>query len=112
MTHCDFIPELINYEGNVVRIEFGYIPTEVELPTMGNGDSEKKTEYVGYTVRVEQPLNYGKIVSAIVREKYSADEVEAIVLNHGTNSSDNDAEYAELQEWRKYAKEIAHQVVG
>ena len=106
------MPELVNHEGNTVRIEFGYEPVEVTTQPMHEGDEpQTKTEYVGYTVRVEQPLEYGKVVSAIVREKYSADEVEAIVLNHGDGNAEHEAEYAGLQEWRKHAKEIAKGVV-
>lgn len=111
MTHSDFMPELVNHEGNIVRIEFGYEPVEVEMPSVGDEEPVKKTEYVGYTVRVEQPLEYGKVVSAIVRAKYSADEVEAIVLNHGDGDAEHDAEYLALQEWRSEAKVIAKQVV-
>lgn len=112
MTHSDFMPELIYREGNIVRIEFGYEPVEVTTQPMGEDEEpQTKTEYQGYTVRVEQPLEYGKVVSAIVRAKYSSDEVEAIVLNLGSNSSEHDEEYAQLQEWRRFAKEIAHKVV-
>lgn len=103
MTHSDFMPELINHEGNIVRIEFGYEPVEVETQPMNEGDEpQTKTEYVGYTVRVEQPLEYGKVVSAIVREKYSADEVEAIILN---------GDDTELQRWREHAKVVAQTVL-
>lgn len=106
------MPELINHEGNIVRIEFGYESVEVETQPMHEGEEpQTKTEYVGYTVRVEQPLEYGKVVSAIVRAKYSSDEVEAIVLNHGDGNAEHEAEYASLQQWRSEAKVIAKQVV-
>ena len=64
--------------------------------------------------RIEMPRteDYGKVVSALIREKYSADEVEAIVLNHGDGDAEHDAEYKALQEWRSHAKEVAKQVLA
>lgn len=112
MTHSDFMPELVNHEGNTVRIEFGYEPVEVTTQPMGEDEEpQTKTEYVGYTVRVEQPLDYGKVVSAIVRTKYSSDQVEAIVLN-GSDTPEHKAEYEALQQWRSHAKEIAKAVMA
>lgn len=112
MTHSDFMPELVNYEGNTVRIEFGYETVEVTTQPMHEGEEpQTKTEYVGYTVRVEQPLEYGKVVSAIVRAKYSADDTEAIILN-GSDTPEHEAELEALQQWRAHAKEVAKQVLG
>lgn len=71
-------------------------------------DGSKTYEYE--TVIVSNPLTYGRIVSAIVRDKYSEDDVEAIILN-GTDTAEHKAEYEALQEWRKTAKEIAHKVL-
>lgn len=71
-------------------------------------DGQKTYEYE--TVIVNNPLTYGGIVSAIVRDKYSEDDVEAIILN-GTDTPEHKAEYETLQMWRKTAKEIAHKVL-
>ena len=70
-------------------------------------DGQKTYEYE--TVIVNNPLTYGGIVSAIVRDKYSEDDVEAIILN-GTDTAEHKAEYEALQMWRKTAKEIAHKI--
>lgn len=51
------------------------------------------------------------LISAIIRTKYSADDVEAIILNHGDGDEEHDRDYAELQQWRKHAKEIAKTVI-
>lgn len=60
-------------------------------------------------VDVGRPLNYARVVSAIVRDRFSADAVEAILANHaeGTHQEDYDA----YQAWRAKAKEIAHIVM-
>ena len=106
------MPSLVNHEGNIVRIEFDYEPVEVTTqPMREDEEPQTKTEYHGHTVRVEQPLEYGKVVSAIVRAKYSADDTEAIVLN-GSDTPDHEAEYTALQQWRSHAKEVAKQVLA
>lgn len=71
-------------------------------------DGSKTYEYE--TVIVNNPLTYGGIISAIVRDRYSSDDVEAIVLN-GTDTPEHQAEYEALQEWRKTAKYVAHKVL-
>lgn len=53
--------------------------------------------------------NYSGIVSAIVRSRYSQDDVEAIILNVG--DEEHMAQYEELQEWRKFAKQLAKSVL-
>lgn len=53
--------------------------------------------------------NYGGIVSAVVRSRYSQDDVEAIILNGG--DEEHRAKYEELQEWRKFAKQLAKSVL-
>lgn len=67
------------------------------------------------TITTTTPItsdDYGVIVSAIVRCKYSADEVEAIVNNYllaKTDASENDM--SEMQGWRALAKETAKSVL-
>lgn len=66
-------------------------------------------------------LAYGTVVSAIVNDRYSADDVQAILANHTEAKDDSSvmdaekreeylAEYAEFQAWRKKAKEVAKAV--
>lgn len=67
------------------------------------------------TITTSSPItsdDYGIIVSAIVRCKYSADEVEAIVNNYlfsKTEASENDM--SKMQEWRALAKDVAKSVL-
>lgn len=54
--------------------------------------------------------DYPHLVAAIIRAKYSADDVEAILLNRGDGDPDHEAQYEELQQWRKHAKDLAKEV--
>jgi len=67
------------------------------------------------TIVSESPLcedDYGKIVSAIVRFKYSADEVEAIQLNYmESKTTEHKNEFYELRDWRAFAKQKAREVL-
>lgn len=53
--------------------------------------------------------DYGSIVSAIVREKYSQDRVEAILANNAIEAESEEME--EFQAWRVHAKEVAHELI-
>lgn len=58
--------------------------------------------------------NRNAIITAIVRLRYSADDVEAIVNNVLSDPLDESrmAEYKALQEWRKKAKEYASELMA
>lgn len=66
--------------------------------------------------RHENPLtedDYGAMVSAIVRARYSADSVEAIMQNYiASKTIEHKAEWSELQAWRETAKELARIATG
>ena len=80
------------------------------------------------TVELETGVwNYGAIVSALVRAKYSADDIEAITNNNialltmpsavSSAASDEDreeklAEFREMQEWRSKCKERARELIS
>lgn len=59
-------------------------------------------------------LDRNEIVSAIIRMKYSADSMEAIINNRLLDSLDEDAEqeFLEMQAWRARAKELADEAVA
>ena len=60
------------------------------------------------TVTLETGVwDYDSIVSALVRSKYSGNDVEAIVQNKLNGEMDADEEYASLTEWRNKCKERA-----
>ena len=64
----------------------------------------------------KEPLtegDYGHLVAAIVRSKYSADDVEAIQLNYmESKTTEHKNEFNALKAWRETAKERARQVLN
>lgn len=76
---------------------------------------------------IELPLGaYDKstIVNALIRNKYSQDQVEAIINNHFLNISEwldkklageettfEDPEYSKFQEWRQASKKLADKII-
>lgn len=121
----DYSPSLIEYEGNTVRINF-----DVEQVELGNGmDSNegKKTTrmaYAAHVVRIEQPVERGKVIDAIVTAVYPTDKMQAIINNHFANlakiadgkkldadDEEHEAEYDAMQEWRTKAKAVAKDVI-
>lgn len=56
--------------------------------------------------------DYGTIVSAIVRSRYSVDDVEAIQLNYmESNTTEHKNEFASLRDWRAFAKDKAKEAI-
>ena len=64
----------------------------------------------------KEPLtqdDYGRLVSFLVRERFSEDDVEAISLNYmESKTTEHKNEFAELKAWRAQAKEMARQIIG
>ena len=64
----------------------------------------------------KEPLtgdDYGRLVSFLIREKYSADDVEAIQQNYiESKTNEHKAEFTALREWRVQAKAMARMVLG
>lgn len=57
--------------------------------------------------------DYGRLVSFLVREKFSEDAIEAISLNYmESKTTEHKNEFAELKAWRAQAKETARQIIG
>ena len=121
----DYSPSLTEYEGNYIRINF-----DVEQIELANGTDSNEIKnatrmaYAAHVVRIEQPVERGKVIDAIVSAAYPADKMQAIINNHLFNLSaiadsqsldDNEVEheneYLAMQEWRKKAKEIALRVM-
>lgn len=108
------IPEsgiIATREGNVLRLLFGFEKTE-------DNDIDS---YQCESVDVAGATSYGSIISAIVNDKYSNDDVQAIIANYEEakdeeNPSEKEQEhldeYKEYQEYRQRAKEIAKVVVA
>jgi len=71
-------------------------------------DDIVKYEYE--SVRVEKPYTYSKIVSALVNDHYTNDDMQAIINNHLAGYDDHEPEYQRMQEWRIKAKAIATEI--
>jgi hypothetical protein len=111
------IPEsgiIATREGNVLRLLFGF---EKKEKTEDNDIDSYQCE----SVDVAGATSYGSIISAIVNDKYSNDDVQAIIANYEEakdveNPSEKEQEhldeYKEYQEYRQRAKEIAKVVVA
>lgn len=56
-------------------------------------------------------LDYGSMVSAIIDAKYSNDQMQAIVNNKLLGDGEHDKEFDAMQDYRRYAKDIAKQIV-
>lgn len=105
-----FCPNLVIDEGSSslinANVQEEQRPIDQDNPSLG-----AITYWTADSVRVYHPLEYGKIISAFVRLRYSADDVEAITLNAGDGNPDHDRELQELQSWRAEAKRIAKEVL-
>lgn len=80
-------------------------------------DGNTVTSYRSLYVQVKS-ISYADVISAIIQSRYSDSEITAIVMNNMQANDINSeisqekrkeyiSEYAELQSWRKHAKEIA-----
>lgn len=112
----DIKPDLTVEEGSVIRINYDVEEVEETFDSMhGEEDGETTTRavYKAYATRVARPVTYDSIVSAIVGDAYSTDEMQAVVNNYQQDSTKEEyaAEYNEMQAWRKKAKEVARAVV-
>lgn len=103
-------------EGLTTRIFFDY-----STETRQGMDEKNVTVLVAENVDVNGS-DYSDIVNAIVRDRYAADKVEAVMANYQeamdlTSSLTEDkrseykAEYDSFQAWRAKAKEVAASVV-
>ena len=117
------IPEsgVIAYpEGEILRVFYDITPAQT-VPAESESESDADAD-IPQTYDCNQADVYGRtysdIVSAIVSDKYSNDDVQAIIANY-TEVMDEDSEvdedkreeylneYSAYQQWRKHAKEIA-----
>lgn len=89
-----------------------YVNYNIEEVKREGPEGETVIEYQFEQVVVTNPCDYPAIVSALIRSRYTADQVEAIMLNHGDGNPDHEAEYAALQAWRTEAKRIAKEVLA
>lgn len=121
----DYSPSLIEYEGNTIRINFDVEQIELANGTdSSEGKKATRMAYAAHVVRIEQPLERGKVVDAIVSSAYPTDKMQAIINNHFANlakiadgkkldadDEEHEAEYEAMQEWRTKAKAVATDVI-
>ena len=121
----DYSPSLIEYEGNVVRINFDVEQIELANGTdSGENNSTTRMAYAAYVVRIEQPVERDKVVDAIISTAYPTDKMQAIINNHFANlaiisdgkkldadEEEHEAEYEAMQAWRTKAKAVAKDVL-
>lgn len=123
----DYSPSLIEYEGNVVRINFDVEQIELENVMDRDENKEKATRlaYSAYVVRIEQPVERDKVVDAIISSAYPTDKMQAIINNHFANlakiadgkeldadEKEHEVEYDNMQAWRVKAKAVAKEVMA
>lgn len=111
-------------EGVILRVYFDikpHVPVASESEPEQEQDESVADQYVCENVDVEG-RTYGDIVSAIVNDRYSADDVQALQANY-IEAKDPEStipdekreeyltEYSDFQTWRKRAKEVATAVV-
>lgn len=121
----DYSPSLIEYEGNFIRINFDVEQIELANGTdSSEGKKATRMAYAAHVVRIEQPMERGKVVDAIVSSAYPTDKMQAIINNHFANlakiadgkkldadDKEHEAEYEAMQEWRTKAKAVATDVI-
>lgn len=121
----DYSPSLIEYEGNTIRINFDVEQIELANGTdSSEGKKATRMAYAAHVVRIEQPMERGKVVDAIVSSAYPTDKMQAIINNHFANlakiadgekldadDEEHEAEYEAMQKWRTKAKAVATDVI-
>lgn len=120
----DYSPSLIEYEGNTIRINFDVEQIELVNSSMDSKEPTTRMAYAAHVVRIEQPLERGKVVDAIVSSAYPTDKMQAIINNHFANlakiadgkkldadDEEHEVEYEAMQKWRTKAKAVATDVI-
>lgn len=69
--------------------------------------------YDGISIESNTLDCYSVIIEKLIRDKYSVSQVEAIVNNYLSDTSNEEylKEFNDMQEWRKEAKSIAKKII-
>ena len=106
---------LLELYPGLARINFNVVEEHREAE-----DGSRNTVYVYNMVEIRRKLpvivpftqdDYPMLVSSLVRERYSEDDVEAILNNYLADPEGHKADFDELQAWRVKAKEVAREVI-
>ena len=104
----------IERSGNVYQLFYDYKHEKIDSEEI----EDNQTHYSCELIEVKK-LDYATIISAIIRDKYTQDDVEAILSNYqlckDNAAGDKSAEYTErynaYQSHRTYAKQIANELL-
>lgn len=107
-------------EGNLLRLYFDFQKEEVH--DMDGNIDNSVSQYSCQNVDIRGDHGYGSIVNAIMNDKYTPDQVQAIMFNHELAKDEESditeekrteylVEYQALQQYRAHAKEIASLVL-
>lgn len=100
----------------------GTVTEIVGMDENGEGGTKQTSEKIIFEQVIVPTLGYANIVSAIVRERYDGDAVQAILANKAL-ADDKDSnitdekrreykeDYAAFQAWRVKAKGVASEIV-
>lgn len=106
---------LLELYPGLARINFNVVEEHREAE-----DGSRNTVYVYNMVEIRRKLpvivpfsqdDYPMLVSSLVRERYSEDDVEAIINNYLADPEGHKADFDELQAWRVKAKQVAREVI-
>ena len=107
-------PQPLKIYTGLIRIN--YDVSEEEREDM---DGNKMTFYVYRAIDIDKSnvsrlaySDYPMLVSAIIRDRYSVDDVEAITQNYlADESAEHVREFNTLQDWRALAKSEAKNII-
>ena len=109
----------VTLEGPLVRLLFDFTPA---APVLENGQEAPDDLYDCESVDTTE-RSYGGIVSAIINDRYSPDNVQAVLANY-ENAKDPEStladekraeylqEYRDFQEYREHAKTVARLAIA
>lgn len=112
----------VRYDGNHYLLYLNekkienYQPDSNIMESESDGETVTAYSYEGSepdgSVKIEATsAGYNDFVAGLVRTRYSQNDVEAILCNHGDGDTAHEAEYQAFQEWREQAKVIAKEIL-
>lgn len=105
--YSDIVPQFVTCERDLGRNVYT-INFDVEKLKKSEAVEERKYKYLSVTLPAGM-YDRNTVISTIICNRYSNDEMQAIINNYLLDSSDEEAvaEFDEMQHYRKHAKEIA-----
>ena len=108
--------QIYDFEPKAVEtiISTGIMTTVIRLDITKKEDGTWECEEVEYNHKepISFEKDYGPMVSAIIRSRYTQDDVEAITQNYLADSDGQREEFEVLQQWRETAKKRVKEIFG